>query len=490
MKAVQILVVLLLLFISVASALDKAPTREITEFTVGVEPEIFASIELVPGGGALLSGFTSTTELRQMDGYLAEVAANTTLLWEIMPGDTLSEELYHALPIYGGGYIAVGTTNSYGDKAFDLWVLRLDADHNEIWSLSLGPDPFGVATQVRPDGAGGWFVSGFQSDGVVERADFRVVRMDDDGTIIWDNIYGGPEHDFALTSCTTMDGGLIVAGSTHSFTSENRDGYVMKIDADGNQVWQRVIGGPWPDYFNDIKRTSDGNYVLVGTTHVQEIEEESDMYIVLINEDSDTLFETNVGGDSWDEGMAVVQTTDRGYFCVGNSFDPDAGVMNGFGVRLDEFGNVLWTDPEYGDEDGYQELHDVIIWDGDLVRAVGYTSSTDMGDADFLVMQIDASATVLDPASPTLSRYVSLGPARPNPFNATTVFNVYLPTAMNLEVTVYNVLGQKVRNLTRARWAAGNHTFDWRADNHASGTYIIEARTDTQTLRQRILLVK
>ncbi len=490
MKAVQILVTLLVLSVSIVSAVDKQPTREIADFTVGIEPEIFASMEKMPGGGALLSGFTSTTDQRQMDGYLAEIDENGVLQWEIMPGDTLSEEFYHALPVFGGGYIAVGTTNSYGDTAFDMWVVRFDENHEELWSLSLGENPSGVATQVRPDGAGGWFVSGFQSDDVVQRADFRVVRMDDNGTIIWDQIYGGTEHDFALTSATTLDGGLIVAGSTHSFNAQNRDGYVTKIDADGLQVWQTTIGGPYPDYFNDIKRTSEGNYVLVGTTHVQETSEESDMYIVLINEASDILFETNVGGDSWDEGYAVVQMDDRGYFCVGNSFDPAAGAMNGYGVRLDEFGSILWTDPEYGNEDGYQEFRDVMIWDGDLVRTVGYTSATDYGDADFYMAQIDASATVLDPSSPLVSRYVALGPARPNPFNATTVFNVYLPTAMELEVTVYNVLGQKVRTMTHGRWSAGNHTFDWRADNYASGTYIIEARTDTQTLRQRILLVK
>jgi len=490
MKAVQILITLLILSMSVSSAADRQPTREITDFTVGIEPEIFASIEKVPGGGALLSGFTSTTEYRQMDGYLAEIDENTVLQWEIMPGDTLSEEFYHALPIFGGGYIAVGTTNSYGEKAFDLWVLRLDENHEELWSLSLGENPFGVATQVQPDGAGGWFVSGFQSDDVIQRADFRVVRMDDNGTIIWDQIYGGPEHDFALTSATTQDGGLIVAGSTHSFNAQNRDGYVTKIDADGVQVWQTTIGGPYPDYFNDIKRTSDGNYVLVGTTHVQETSEESDMYIVLIDENSNILFETNVGGDSWDEGYAVVQMDDRGFLCAGCSFDPSAGVMNGYGVRLDEFGNILWTDPGWGDEDGYQEIRDMILWDGDFVMAVGYTSSTDYGDADFYVRYIDAAVNVLDPISPGVSVYTQLGPARPNPFNSTTVFNVYLPTAMDLEVTVYNVLGQKVRNLTRGRWSAGNHTFDWRADNYASGTYIIEARTDDQTLRQRILLVK
>ena len=111
MKVVQILLALLVLSVSVANADDKLPAREIADFTVGIEPEMFASIERMPAGGALLSGFTSTTEQRQMDGYLAEIDENTILQWEIMPGDTLSEEFYHALPLFGGGYIEVGTTN-------------------------------------------------------------------------------------------------------------------------------------------------------------------------------------------------------------------------------------------------------------------------------------------------------------------------------------------------------------------------------------------
>ncbi len=329
MTVIRMFLVILVVCVSVAGAVDKQPVRQISDFTVGSDPEIFSSIEMIQGGGALLSGFTSSTEDGyMMDGYLAEIDANGQLTWEITLGDTLMEEFYHAQQTADGGYIAVGTSNSFGDKAFDMWVVRLDADRNELWSQSIGGYLFGVATRVIPDGSGGWYIGGFQGsadDGFL--ADVRVIRMEDDGNILWDNIYGGPEHDLGLAMESTSDGGVIIAGSTHSFTSENRDGYVVRIDSDGTQVWQLLIGGPWPDYFNDMCRTSDNRYALVGTTHSSENSEESDMFIALIDEDSNILFQIAVGGDSWDEGWGIIEMEGGGFFCVGSSLDPDAGVM-------------------------------------------------------------------------------------------------------------------------------------------------------------------
>ncbi len=492
MKAVRVLILLLLVMALVpAYAVDKQPIREITEFAVGSDPEIFASIVPTASGGALLAGFTSSNTMGQMDAYLAEIDENSDLLWESTYGDTLSEEFYQALPVAGGGYIAVGTSNSYGDKAYDQWIVRLDNNHEEIWSRSLGEDEFGVATQVVPDGEGGWYIGGFQNILDEQRASFWVARMDDDGEIIWNNIYGGPEHDFLTAMVDAPGGGVVVAGSTHSFTSENRDGYIVKIDEDGTQVWQRVIGGPWPDYFNGIIRNVDNQYVLIGTTHRSETSEESDMSVVLVNDDSEVLFQTAIGGDSWDEGWGIVQLPDEGYYCVGSSYNPDAGVMNGYGVRLNSNGDILWYDT-FGDNDGYQEFRDVIMWDTDnsLVKAVGYTSSTDNGDADFHTRLINYDETVVPNESVVRAEKMELSRAFPNPFNATTKFSVNLPVAGHLEVAVYNLLGQEVRLLTSGRWAAGQHTFEWHAENVASGTYVIQARTGSQSLRQRIMLVK
>ena len=64
----------------------------------------------------------------------------------------------------------------------------------------------------------------------------------------------------------TSDGGYIVAGYTDSFGAGGRDVYVLKLDADGNKVWEKTFGGSYYDYAHSIQQTSDGGYIVAGYT--------------------------------------------------------------------------------------------------------------------------------------------------------------------------------------------------------------------------------
>ncbi|MBS1261706.1 MAG: hypothetical protein MAG453_01036 [Calditrichaeota bacterium] len=478
------------LFALASEAADRPQVRRIAEFETGPDPEMISSVVPTPDGGALLAGFTSSNTAGQMDAFAGKLDSDGEVEWEHTYGDTLCEEFYTAIPTGDGGYIAAGTSNSYGDLAFDFYVVRLDGQGNVLSSNTYGALRFDVATSLVPDGEGGWYVGGFSAREDVNKADFRLTRIDSNGALLWSQTYGEEEHDFLLAMVRANDGGLVLAGSTHSFDAENRDVLVIKVDAEGAQQWQQVIGGPYPDYVNDMIVTQEGDFVLAGVTHQYDLREESDLYLLRLSADGWIVWETTVGGDSWDEGWGVVQSADGGFFAAGNSFSAVDGVMNAYGVRFDAAGNVLWTQ-SYGDVGGYQEFRTVGPWDSEIVLAAGYTSSTENNDADFLVMEVDASSEPVAPSEWTVTPEFTLSAPYPNPFNASLAFHVTLPRRGDLEVRVFNLLGREVRLLTKAPWAAGRHRFHWRPlPGTASGTYIIEARTEDHAQRERVLFVK
>jgi len=78
----------------------------------------------------------------------------------------------------------------------------------------------------------------------------------------------------------------------------------------------------------------------------------------------------------------------------------------------------------------------------------------------------------------------------PNPFNPTTTINFSLPEATQAALTIYNVLGQKVTELVNSKLEAGRYSYQWNAQNAATGMYIYELRTDKFVSVKKMVLIK
>jgi hypothetical protein len=96
---------------------------------------------------------------------------------------------------------------------------------------------------------------------------FWVLKLDRNGDVQWQKTYGGPSEDKASSIQQTSDGGYIVAGTTYSFAAGYTDIWVLKLDRNGNVQWQKTYGGPSWDKASSIQQTSDGGYIVAGSTY-------------------------------------------------------------------------------------------------------------------------------------------------------------------------------------------------------------------------------
>lgn len=83
----------------------------------------------------------------------------------------------------------------------------------------------------------------------------------------------------------------------------------------------------------------------------------------------------------------------------------------------------------------------------------------------------------------------------PNPFNPATTIQYTLPSAEHLSITVYNVLGQKVKTLVAGRMPAGTHRVIWNGRDHhnrevPSGVYVCRMAAPGFTATRKMLLLK
>jgi hypothetical protein len=162
--------------------------------------------------------------------------------------------------------------------------------------------------------------------------------------IVWQKTFGGNSDDEALSIQQTKDGGYIVVGYTSSFGVGNWDIYVIKLDAKGDNVWEKTYGGSGYDIAYSIQQTTDGGYIIAGKTGDLY---SGDVYIIKLDKDGNKMWEKTLGGSGDDGAYSIQQTTDGGYIVAGYTSSFVAGVAGGwyrdvYVIKLDENGNEVW----------------------------------------------------------------------------------------------------------------------------------------------------
>jgi hypothetical protein len=218
-----------------------------------------------------------------------------------------------------GGYILGGTSSSdvSGNKTSmhyggdDYWVIKIDGNGNKLWENSFGGSDTDSLQSLEPTSDGGYIlggvshspVSGNKTSVSFGRGDYWVVKIDADGNKVWEQSFGGSDNDRLESLQQTSDGGYILGGSSYSGVSGNktavvlgnRDFWVVKIDGDGEKVWESSFGGAEDDSLFSLQQTSDGGYILGGTLY-SGLERFGDFWVIKIDEAGNEVWENAFGG--------------------------------------------------------------------------------------------------------------------------------------------------------------------------------------------------
>ncbi len=197
--------------------------------------------------------------------------------------------------------------------------------------------------------------------------------------IEWQKCFGGSSTDELHAVQPTTDGGFILAGETQSdngqvtFQNGWSDGWVVKISNNGTIQWQKSYGGPQWEHIYDIKQTSDGGYVFVGSSDSDTGDLTNnygwtDVWIVKLNSTGNIQWQRSYGGSSADNPRSIIQTSDGGYAVCGYSWSSDHDVDSNLGegdvwvLKVNSTGNIQWKkslgSSEYDDASMIQETSD------------------------------------------------------------------------------------------------------------------------------------
>jgi Secretion system C-terminal sorting domain len=201
----------------------------------GSEDEMATSVRQTSDGGYIVGGETSshdgdiTSNHGNVDFWVLKLSASGELEWQKTYGGENADISRDIIESNDGGYVAAGYVGSHntGDVtghhgSFDYWVLKLDASGTIVWQKAVGGIQPDWGESVVPAAGGGYVVAGstYSNDGDVEHnhgsTDFWLVKISEQGELLWQETYGGTKGDDCYSIAKTSDNGFVLAGFTWS----------------------------------------------------------------------------------------------------------------------------------------------------------------------------------------------------------------------------------------------------------------------------------
>ncbi|MFC1799572.1 FlgD immunoglobulin-like domain containing protein [Candidatus Eisenbacteria bacterium] len=317
-------------------ALAQGPDTLWTGIYGGRKADTGNAVEVTTDGGYIVAGWTMSFGRGWRDVYLVKVDAHGDTLWTRAYGDTLDDSGYSVRQTSDGGYIVAGETwemSPYGEEEPQIYLIRTDANGDTLWTRTYGEAGYDYGRSVQITDDGGFIVAGASG------GDALLMKTDAEGNVAWSRSYGSPgpfSHENGESVVQTSDGGYAMTGETWSFSATRPDVFLTKTDSDGDTLWTRMYGTGGTDYGRSVLETDDHGFVVAGNTGGD---------ILILKTDSSGALEwmKGYGGTDFDKGYEIEKTSDGGYIAVGNTSSFGSGQEDVYVVRVNSVGDTLWT---------------------------------------------------------------------------------------------------------------------------------------------------
>jgi len=212
--------------------------------------------------------------------------------------------------------------------------------------------------------------------------------------IEWLRTYGGDRGDVGWAVQQTSDGGYIIIGTTSSYGRGEYDVWLIKTDEEGNIEWNRTYGGARWDVGWSIEETRDGGYIFAGETSSWG-SGHYDIWLMKLDAYGNEEWSLIYGWPDWDVGYCVKELRDGGYIvtgCTRRTRTMGSGYWDALLLRVDSLGRVLWCKTYGGPyEDGAWYVSETR--DGGLMVA-GYKTISGNRLADAWIIKTDEEGEI------------------------------------------------------------------------------------------------
>ncbi len=297
---------------------------------------------------------------------------NSSFIWSANYGGEEDDYPSKVLPLADNGYLIVGYSESTsGDKQdskgkSDIWVIKTTASGAIEWEESYGSTGNDYTYAALENSAGNFVIAGYTwgDDGDVDMnkglADVWVIQLDPSGEIMWQKTYGGSSSEIMNTIIETSDGGYALVGSTNSdngdisMSFDSRDVWLLKLDNQGDMIWEQTYGGNKWDEAYSILEDEEGNFVIAAESGSSDEDVSTpnkgllDIWLFKTDATGTLLWEKSYGSTDNEGEPYLLAGDDGGYFIFARTFGEDMDVSLNYGrwdmwlIKTNAEGELMW----------------------------------------------------------------------------------------------------------------------------------------------------
>ncbi len=308
-------------------------------------------LESVADGGFLISSHTANYSAGDADGWLIRTDMDGNHLWNYTYGGPDDEYFVESVACSVGGFISSGFTQNITVGNVDGWLIRTDADGNHLWNYTYGSPSFGeIFYNVIEVSNGGFLMSGWAGDfdSIADPDRFTVdfgcwiVRVDADGTHMWNHTYGTVHTATYAAEC--YDGGFAFIGTEGDTSSDDLDVLLLRTDVGGQQLWNKTYGGSEIEAAFEFAECSDGGFAIFTLTYT-DASGVSDGWFIRTDEGGNIHWEQTYGGSGFDQFWAGIETSEGDFVLVGLTRSFGVGIGDMWVVKIPDVSPFVPSPP-------------------------------------------------------------------------------------------------------------------------------------------------
>jgi hypothetical protein len=437
-----------------------------------------------------------------------------------------------------GGYVVCGQTDSYGNGLNlrpDMWIIKLDKTGKKEWERTYGGKEKDIALSIQQTKDSGYIVAGSASSFGKGYPAMWIIKLDAKGDSVWSRIYEGPVVSSAFSVRQTTDGGYIIAGGgkenllkldkngnkewglkygwTFYSVEQTKDGgyvaagdsiykpgewdyipslSIIKLDSHGVKEWSNPLGNNFLGSAFSIQQTADEGYIFSGDSIAMKSAYNHSHYALAVKLNRYGKILWKYYGSEYSAIQSIRQTSDESYIAAGNGLDADNG-MNFLIVLIDKNGNGKWI-KSYGNNTQWEYASSIQQTSDNGYIVAGQTESMGAGKYDMWILKLDENGNSI-PAGMGNTDYhdshgFTLSQNFPNPFKQSTTITFNLPESGFATLTVYDIFGRVIETLLNGHLLSGLTKIEWIPKNLDDGVYIYRLQFGQFAETKSLVLLK
>lgn len=332
MKIFKFLQTLLLIIIINTNLYPQAPETQWSKSFMNATPNSDMEVIETNNGDFL---FVGQAEQGSGDVVLVKTDSNGDTLWTKYYGASEKDYGNAIIQAHDGGFLVLGSTNSYGNGITNLWLIKTDSVGEMEWEKIIGESNFNRGQDLCYSGDTSYVLVGSTSAIGMGSSDVWLLKIDLSGNILWQKTYGTTGSDAGISVKPSFDGGFIISANRYAENASGTEAWIIKTNVTGDSLWSRTFKDSDFSFGSPITKGEEDGFFVLYKNYYPGFGD-----VALIKLDS-------TGNIIWDKyfynggnGYSISQLDNKEIVFCGYSYDIESqGVI----YKTDSFGDTIWT---------------------------------------------------------------------------------------------------------------------------------------------------